>query len=133
MTPSRPSLNGSRPPMEMVPEGARRLPERRRRSVVLPAPLAPMKSVRDAGGRERVRPCRPMEWSGKEYERFLTTIDGAEVWSIMEDMAIFLRKGGERKRVKSKRKGGRKREETMVSRWGSFEISNIHDEYLILS
>lgn len=40
MTPSSPYLKGSTPAMLMVFEGARRLPERRRRSVVLPAPLA---------------------------------------------------------------------------------------------
>ena len=40
MTPSRPSLKGSTPAMLTVPVGARRLPERRRRRVVLPAPLA---------------------------------------------------------------------------------------------
>lgn len=40
VTPSRPSLKGSMPPMDMVPEGARRLPERRRRRVLFPAPLA---------------------------------------------------------------------------------------------
>jgi hypothetical protein len=39
--------------MEIVPEGARRLPERRRRRVVLPAPFAPMRRVRERGGRER--------------------------------------------------------------------------------
>ena len=65
MTPSRPSLKGSSPPTEMVPEGARRLPERRRRRVVLPAPLAPMSKVREEGGRERVRFWRPRERSGK--------------------------------------------------------------------
>jgi len=48
-----------------VLEGARRLPERRRRRVVLPAPLAPIRRVRDAGGRVRERLCRPVEWSGK--------------------------------------------------------------------
>lgn len=66
VTPSRPSLKGSRPPTEMVLEGARRLPERRRRRVVLPAPLAPMRRVREAGGRDRSMLWRPMEWSGKE-------------------------------------------------------------------
>ena len=40
MTPSRPSLKGSTPAILTVPVGASRLPERRRRSVVLPAPLA---------------------------------------------------------------------------------------------
>jgi hypothetical protein len=40
VTPSRPSLKGSTPAMEIVRVGASRLPERRRRRVVLPAPLA---------------------------------------------------------------------------------------------
>jgi len=40
VTPSRPCLKGSTPAMETVPVGARRLPESRRRRVVLPAPLA---------------------------------------------------------------------------------------------
>lgn len=40
MTPSRPSLNGSTPAMLTVLVGASRLPERRRRRVVLPDPLA---------------------------------------------------------------------------------------------
>lgn len=65
VTPSRPSLKGSRPPIEIVFEGARRLPERRRRRVVLPAPLAPIRRVRDLGGRERVRLLRPVWVVGK--------------------------------------------------------------------
>jgi len=40
VTPSRPSLKGSTPETETVPTGDMRLPERRRRRVVLPAPLA---------------------------------------------------------------------------------------------
>lgn len=40
MTPSSPSLNGSTPAMLTVLVGASRLPERRRRRVVLPDPLA---------------------------------------------------------------------------------------------
>ena len=40
MTPSRPDLKGSIPAMLTVPVGARRLPERSRSSVVLPAPFA---------------------------------------------------------------------------------------------
>lgn len=40
MTPSRPSLNGSAPAILTVLAGARRLPDRRRRKVVLPDPLA---------------------------------------------------------------------------------------------
>ncbi|KAK4670341.1 LOW QUALITY PROTEIN: uncharacterized protein QC763_0041790 [Podospora pseudopauciseta] len=65
VTPSRPTLKGSLPPMVIVPAGARRFPARRRRRVVLPAPLAPIKRVRDLGGRERVMPERPVEWSWK--------------------------------------------------------------------
>lgn len=45
--------------MEMVSLGARRLPDSRRRSVVLPAPLAPMRSVRLPEGSERVMSWRP--------------------------------------------------------------------------
>lgn len=59
VTPSTLSLNGSRPPIRIVFEGARRFPERRRRRVVLPAPLAPISNVRDFGGRERERLERP--------------------------------------------------------------------------
>ena len=40
MTPSRPSWKGSTPAIEIVEVGARRLPERSRRRVVLPAPFA---------------------------------------------------------------------------------------------
>ena len=40
VTPSRPVVKGSVPAMEIVEGGERRLPERRRRRVVLPAPLA---------------------------------------------------------------------------------------------
>ena len=40
VTPSSPWEKGSTPPMEMVEVGARRLPERRRSRVVLPAPFA---------------------------------------------------------------------------------------------
>lgn len=40
MTPSSPSLNGSTPAILTVLVGARRLPERRRRRVVFPDPLA---------------------------------------------------------------------------------------------
>lgn len=65
MTPSRPCVNGSRPAMLMVSRGAMRLPESNLSSVVLPAPLAPIKSVREDGGRERKTLLRPIEWSGK--------------------------------------------------------------------
>lgn len=40
MTPSRPSLKGSTPAMLTVSVGARRFPDRSRRSVVFPAPFA---------------------------------------------------------------------------------------------
>lgn len=40
MTPSKPSLKGSTPAMLMVSVGARRFPDRSRRSVVFPAPFA---------------------------------------------------------------------------------------------
>jgi len=63
--------------MEMVWVGARRLPERRRRRVVLPAPLAPMRRVRLEGGRFRETLRRPMEWSGKVNVRFVTVMEGA--------------------------------------------------------
>ena len=43
----------------MLPEGARRLPERRRRRVVLPAPFAPTRSVREPGGSESEIEVRP--------------------------------------------------------------------------
>lgn len=65
VTPSRPSLKGSSPEMEIVPEGASRFPERRRRRVVFPAPFAPMRRVRERGGRERVMLWRPSERSAK--------------------------------------------------------------------
>lgn len=45
--------------MEIVFEGASRLPERRRRSVVFPAPFAPIRRVRDRGGRSRETEERP--------------------------------------------------------------------------
>ena len=48
-----------------MPEGARRLPERRRRRVVLPAPLAPIRRVRERGGRERETELRPGSLLGK--------------------------------------------------------------------
>jgi hypothetical protein len=59
------SLKGSTPETRMVLAGARRLPARRRRSVVLPAPLAPMRRVRERGGRERVMSETPVEWFWK--------------------------------------------------------------------
>ena len=65
VTPSRPSLKGSRPPTWTVPEGARRLPERRRSRVVLPAPFAPIKRVRDAAGNSRRILERPLVVAGK--------------------------------------------------------------------
>lgn len=65
MTPSRPSLKGSRPPTWIVPLGARRLPDRRRRRVVLPAPLAPIRRVREAGGSSRRMLERPVVVEGK--------------------------------------------------------------------
>lgn len=40
MTPSKPSLKGSTPAMQTVSVGARRFPDRSRRSVVFPAPFA---------------------------------------------------------------------------------------------
>lgn len=40
MTPSKPSLKGSTPAMLTVSVGARRFPDRSRRSVVFPAPFA---------------------------------------------------------------------------------------------
>lgn len=40
VTPSKPSLNGSTPPIATVSVGASRLPERRRRRVLFPAPFA---------------------------------------------------------------------------------------------
>ena len=40
VTPSRPEVNGSIPAMLIVPVGAIRLPDRRRSSVVFPAPFA---------------------------------------------------------------------------------------------
>jgi len=51
--------------MEIVPEGARRFPESRRRRVVFPAPLAPIRRVRLRGGRERETLVRPRERSAK--------------------------------------------------------------------
>ncbi len=80
MTPSRPEVNGSIPAMLTVPVGAIRLPDRRRSSVVFPAPFAirgqrmgegldegagdhipPMSSVRLPGGRLRMTSWRPEE------------------------------------------------------------------------
>ena len=81
MTPWRPVVNGSIPAMLTVPVGAMRFPDRRRSSVVLPAPLArrgqrqgercmggekkddipPMSSVRLPGGRLRTTSWRPEE------------------------------------------------------------------------
>lgn len=54
VTPSSPVANGSTPPTRIVPEGQSFLPDRRRRRVVLPAPLAPIRSVREEGGRWKV-------------------------------------------------------------------------------
>lgn len=51
MTPGREWVKGSVLQMEMVVGGERRLPERRRRSVVLPAPLA------GGGGRGKLVIC----------------------------------------------------------------------------
>jgi hypothetical protein len=65
-----------------VPEGARRVPERRRRRVVLPAPLAPIRRVRERGGRERETELRPGSLLGKRYVRLRTEIEGARVWSM---------------------------------------------------
>ena len=48
-----------------MPEGARRLPDRRRRRVVLPAPLAPIRRVRLAGGSSRTILERPDVVDGK--------------------------------------------------------------------
>lgn len=45
--------------------------------MVLPAPLAPIRSVRLRAGRARQTDWRPVEPSGKEYERFLTAIVGS--------------------------------------------------------
>ncbi len=97
MTPSSPEVKGSIRAMLTVPEGAMRLPERRRRSVVLPAPLAgvcqsmfpsdvvriqrqcvpPISRVRLPGGRLRFTFWRPDEPSGKAYDRYLTSTEGA--------------------------------------------------------
>ena len=44
--------------MVMVFPGARRLPESRRRRVVLPAPLAPTRRVREPVGKERLMSLR---------------------------------------------------------------------------
>lgn len=64
----------------MVLAGARRFPESRRRSVVLPAPFAPIRRVRLPGGRERETFLRP-GWGvfGKVYVRLLTSIAGEEM------------------------------------------------------
>ena len=51
-------VKGSWPRMEMVEGGESLRPERRRRRVVLPEPLAPRRRVRERGGRERVRVLR---------------------------------------------------------------------------
>jgi hypothetical protein len=51
--------------MEIVPEGARRLPDRRRRRVVFPAPLAPIRRVRLRGGRERETDISPTRAVGE--------------------------------------------------------------------
>ena len=64
MTPSRPEEKGSTPAMETEREGAMRLPERRRRRVVLPAPLLPIRSVREPEGRRRLMSVRPVVPSG---------------------------------------------------------------------
>lgn len=44
--------------------------------MVLPAPLAPIRRVRDPGGRERVMFCRPVVESGKVKVRLLTEMEG---------------------------------------------------------
>ena len=51
-------MKGSWPRMEIVERGESLRPERRRRRVVLPDPLAPRRRVRERGGRERVREVR---------------------------------------------------------------------------
>ena len=76
--------------MEIVFVGARRLPERRRRRVVLPAPLAPISNVREEGGRERETLRRPREWSGKVNVRFVTVMEGALSVVLVVGEAIVL-------------------------------------------
>ena len=56
---------GSTPEMRILPAGTRFLPARRRSKVVLPAPLAPMRRVRDEAGRESVMSVSPRVWLGK--------------------------------------------------------------------
>lgn len=50
--PLRLAVNGSRPLMVIVLAGARRFPESSRRRVVLPAPFAPTRRVRELVGSE---------------------------------------------------------------------------------
>jgi hypothetical protein len=79
----------------MVPEGARRFPLRRRRRVVLPAPLAPIRRVRERGGRSRDTEVRPRERSGKVYVRFSTWMLGARDWSGIGSDEAIVGGGGE--------------------------------------
>jgi hypothetical protein len=77
--------------MEIVLVGARRFPESRRRRVVLPAPLAPMRRVRLDGGRLKETLRRPREWSGKVNVRFVTVMEGAiSVEVVGMGRAIFV-------------------------------------------
>ena len=54
VTPSRPVVKGSTPPTRIRPLGASFPPDSSRKSVVLPAPLAPMRSVREPEGRSKL-------------------------------------------------------------------------------
>ena len=105
--------------MEMVLVGARRLPARRRRRVVLPAPLAPISRVRLEGGRSRETLRRPREWSGKANVRLVTVMEGAVVLVVGGSAIVVVgggresweERGGEKRRGEERRGEERRGEE----------------------
>lgn len=63
--------------------------------MVLPAPLAPIRRVRERGGRSRDTEVRPRERSGKVYVRFSTWMLGARDWSGIGSDEAIVGGGGE--------------------------------------